>query len=124
MRVLLDTHALLWALAGSPRLSRAARRVVEDEGNEILVSAVSAWEIEIKRALGRLTAPTDLESALEDVSFARLPFGFAAVRQLGALPPLHHDPFDRMLVAQALEEGVPIVTRDREVARYPIQTIW
>lgn len=124
MKVLLDTHTLLWCLADDPRLSGAARAVVEDPRHIILVSAISAWEIAIKRALGRLDAPDDLERAVEDAGFVAHRIGFSEMRHLEKLPSLHQDPFDRMLIAQALEEGVPIVTRDAQIRRYPVQTIW
>lgn len=124
MIVLLDTHALLWALDASPRLSTTARDVIEDTGNIILASVVSAWEIEIKKALGQLEAPNDLEDVLEAAGFLKRLVTFADVRQLGALPAHHKDPFDRMLVAQALAEGVPLVSADPQIARYPIQVIW
>jgi len=122
--VLLDTHALLWALDASPRLSATARDVIEDTGNIILVSVVSAWEIEIKKVLGRLDAPDDLETAIEAAGFLKRLVTFADVGYLGALPAHHKDPFDRMLVAQAIAEGVPLVSSDPQIARYPIQVIW
>jgi PIN domain nuclease of toxin-antitoxin system len=122
--VLLDTHALLWALDASPRLSATARNVIEDTSNLILVSVASAWEIEIKKALGRLEAPGDLEDAIEQAGFIKRLVTFADVRHLAALPPHHRDPFDRMLVAQAIEEGAPLVSSDPQIARYPIQVIW
>jgi PIN domain nuclease of toxin-antitoxin system len=122
--VLLDTHALLWALEASPRLSATARDVIEDTGNIILVSVASAWEIEIKKALGRLEAPDDLEAALEAAGFLKRLVTFADMRHLGALPAHHRDPFDRILVAQALEEGAPLVSGDPLIAQYPIQVIW
>lgn len=124
MIVLLDTHALLWALDASPRLSATARDVIEDTGNIILVSVVSAWEIEIKKVLGRLDAPDDLETAIEAAGFLKRLVTFADVGYLGALPAHHKDPFDRMLVAQAIAEGVPLVSSDPQIARYPIQVIW
>lgn len=124
MIVLLDTHALIWALEASPRLSARAREVIESSDNTVLVSVVSAWEIEIKRAIGRLDAPGDLEDAIESAGFLRRLVTFADVRHLGGLPAHHKDPFDRMLVAQALEDGVPIVSSDPQIALYPIQTIW
>lgn len=124
MIVLLDTHALIWALEASPRLSATARRVLEDSGNTVLVSVVSAWEIEIKKALGRLVTPDDLEDVIEAAGFFRRLVTFADVRHLRALPAHHKDPFDRMLVAQAIEEGAPLVTSDPQIARYPIQVIW
>jgi len=122
--VLLDTHALLWALAASPRLSATARDVIEDTGNIVLVSVVSAWEIEIKKALGQLEAPDDLEDAIEAAGFLKRLVTFADARHLGALPGHHKDPFDRMLVAQAIVDGAPLISVDPQIARYPIQVIW
>lgn len=124
MIVLLDTHALIWSLEDSERLSQAARAVIEDVGNVVLASATSGWEITIKKALGRLAAPDDLEAAIEAAGFTKRSITFADTNRLGSLPPHHRDPFDRMLVAQALVDGVPIVTVDPQIARYPIQTIW
>ena len=124
MIVLLDTHALIWALEDSNRLSAAARSVIEDAGNVVLASAVSAWEIAIKKARGKLQAPDDLENAIEAAGFTRRSITFGDASRLAALADHHRDPFDRMLVAQALEDGVPIVSRDPHVAQYPIQVIW
>ena len=124
MIVLLDTHALIWAIEDSRRLSAAARRIIVDSHNIVLASATSGWEIAIKKAIGRLSAPDDLEDAIEAAGFTKRSITFADARRIGTLPLHHHDPFDRMLIAQALEDGVPIVTRDPEIARYPVQTIW
>ena len=124
VRVLLDTHALIWALERSPKLSKVARGVIEDGSNEILVSAASAWEIAINKALGRLEVPDDLIEAVDEAGFVRRPLGFAEAKRLESLPPHHDDPFDRMLVAHALEEGAAIVTRDRQIARYQVPIIW
>lgn len=124
MRVLLDTHAVLWSLEGSHSLSRTAREVIEDERNEILVSVVSAWEMTVKRALGKLTFPDDLEETLAEAGFIQRLVRFADCNRLSALPSIHRDPFDRMLISQAMEDGIPLVTRDEMVARYPLQTIW
>jgi PIN domain nuclease of toxin-antitoxin system len=124
VRVLLDTHTLLWVLAGDERLSATARQIITDETNDILVSVVSAWEMAVKRALGKLRSPHDLERVISEAGFVvRLVF-FGDCERLSALPPIHRDPFDRMLVCQALEEGIPIVTRDETIPRYPVQTIW
>jgi PIN domain nuclease of toxin-antitoxin system len=122
--VLLDTHALVWALAASPRLSATARDVIEDTRNVILVSVASAWEIAVKQARGRLEAPDDLEDALEAAGFLKRLVTFAADRRLAALPAHHDDPFDRILVAQAIEDGAPLVSGDPLIARYPVQVIW
>lgn len=124
MTALLDTHALLWWLTNDRRLSRRARDTIE--ADEVLVSVVSAWEIEIKRGLDRIEA--DTHAILDEVTgtdgFAWLEIGPAHVAALVDLPPLHRDPFDRMLVAQAQLEHVPLISRDREVRRYEVETIW
>jgi PIN domain nuclease of toxin-antitoxin system len=124
MRVLLDTHALLWALEGSDALSITARETIVSLQNEVLVSSVSAWEIAIKRALGKLEAPRELGAAIDDAGFMRRLIGFEDCEKLQSLPPHHRDPFDRMLVSQALVDGIPIVTRDSWISRYGVQTVW
>ena len=124
MKALLDTHALIWALEGSSKLSKTARRVIEGGQHEILVSAASAWEIAVKKSMGRLSVPDDLIEAVDAAGFVRRSVGFAEARRLESLPRLHGDPFDRMLIAHALEEGAAIVTRDAAIAHYPVQTIW
>jgi PIN domain nuclease of toxin-antitoxin system len=124
VRVLLDTHALIWALEGSRKLSKMARGTIESPQNEVLVSAVSAWEIATKKALGRLRVPDDLIEAIDAAGFTRRAIGFAEAGRLESLPALHSDPFDRMLVAHALEEGAAIVTRDTAIARYAVKTVW
>jgi PIN domain nuclease of toxin-antitoxin system len=122
--VLLDTHALIWALEGSSKLSKPARRVIESARNEVLVSAVSAWEIAVKQAIGRLKVPGDLQEAVDAAGFTRKSIGFAEASRLSTLPLIHGDPFDRMLVAHALEEGAAIVTRDEQIAKYPVRVVW
>ncbi|MBA3454175.1 MAG: type II toxin-antitoxin system VapC family toxin [Deltaproteobacteria bacterium] len=122
--VLLDTHALIWSIEDSARLSATARRVIVDGGNVVLASAASGWEIAIKKALGRLSAPDDLEEVIETVGFTRRTITFADARRVGLLPAHHQDPFDRMLVAQAIEDGVPIVSCDPQIALYDVQVIW
>jgi PIN domain nuclease of toxin-antitoxin system len=98
--------------------------VIESPRNEILVSAASAWEIAVKMSIGRLSIPDDLIEAIDAAGFARRALGFAEARRLDSLPFLHGDPFDRMLIAHALEEDAAIVTRDDEIPRYPVRTIW
>jgi PIN domain nuclease of toxin-antitoxin system len=121
---LLDTHALLWWLTDDRRLSRKARQAIATD--DILVSVVSAWEIEIKRGLGRLEANTHaiLDEVTGTEGFAWLEVGPAHVAALVDLPPLHRDPFDRMLVAQAQLEHVALISRDRALRAYSIDTIW
>lgn len=120
---MLDTHVLLWWLSDDPRLGPRSRDLIADERNEVYVSAASAWEISIKKALGKLSAPDDLDAVVEEEGFARLPISFFHGERAGALPDLHRDPFDRMLVAQAQAEGLDIVTGDERVAAYAIRTL-
>ena len=122
-RLLLDTHALLWWLADDPRLGPRARTLIGDERNEAYVSAVSAWEISIEQALGKLDAPEDLDAIVTEEGFAKLPITFFHGERAGLLPALHRDPFDRMLVAQAQAEGLDIITADERIAAYAIRTV-
>ena len=123
MRLLLDTHVLLWALTDDPSLSAAARAAIVDGRNRVVVSAVSAWEITIKRSLGKLRAPADLAEAVAAHRFTPLAVSLEHALAFGALPDLHRDPFDRLLVAQAGVEGLTIVTRDRAIARYDVDVL-
>ncbi len=124
MRLLLDTHTLIWALEDSDQLSRTARELIVDLDNQILVSATSAIEIAIKRSMRKLEAPDDLLSAIEGAGFVPITIDFATAERLATLPFHHRDPFDRLLVAQCLSEGVPIVTRDPVFQAYPVTTLW
>ena len=123
MNLLLDTHAVLWALAEPASLSGPARTALEDARNDVFVSVVSAWEIAIKRALGKLDAPDDLEAAIRMQGFEPLLLTFHHAAQAGGLPPHHHDPFDRMLIAQAQAEGLVLVTRDSNIPLYGVHTL-
>ena len=122
-RLLLDTHVLLWSLDDSPVLSRRLRGQLEDPENDVFVSAASGWEIAVKRALGKLRAPDDLEASVREQGFTLLPITFHHAEQAGALPPHHGDPFDRMLIAQAQIEGLVLVTRDARVRLYGVRTM-
>ncbi len=124
MRLLLDTHVVLWWLQGGDALAPAARKAISDPSTEVWVSAASAWEISVKSALGRLrNAPDDLSEALEVHSFSELPVGFDHAREAGALPAHHADPFDRMLIAQARIERLTLCTRDRAMTRYRVRRL-
>ena len=123
MTLLLDTHALLWWLSASPLLSEAARKAIADQDSSVFVSAASAWEIAIKHNAGRLRAPSDIEDQLALHRFAPLPMTIAHAFAAGYLPRLHDDPFDRMLVAQAMAEGLTIVTRDFRIRQYDVRTL-
>ncbi len=124
MRLLLDTHVALWAIADHPNLSGKARRLIEDPDNEIVVSVATVWEIAIKHALAR-GGPNDMpisgQQALvyfKEAGFTVLDIAPAHVATLETLAPLHADPFDRMLVAQALSVPLRLLTRDQRVAAY------
>ena len=122
MRLLLDTHLLLRAAAEPDRLPAAAAALIEDEGNALLFSAASLWEVAIKAGLGRADFAADagvLRRGLVENGYEELAVTGAHAAAVAALPPLHRDPFDRMLVAQALVEGVTLVTADPGLAGYP-----
>jgi PIN domain nuclease of toxin-antitoxin system len=124
VRLLLDTHSFLWWMDSSPALSLAARGAISDPINEILISIASVWELTIKVSSGKLNFPADPETIIRAEGFTALPISFAHIRQTGALPFLHRDPFDRMLVAQAMVEAAPLVTADRQLARYNVPILW
>lgn len=128
MTVLLDTHAFLWWVADDPRLSPRARRAIADQRTRVLFSVVSAWEIEMKAAAGRLALtvpfPRFLDEQLRTNPFELLDLRLSHVMRAHELPALHADPFDRLLAAQTLTEGASLITGDEMIARYPIQTRW
>jgi PIN domain nuclease of toxin-antitoxin system len=123
-RLLVDTHALLWWLTDDPGLSKTAREALADPANDVLVSTASVWEIAIKRTLGKLTAPDDLPDHVEAAGFDWLPIGAEHAWRVRELPPHHRDPFDRLLVAQCLTEGMPIVSGDARFGAYGVETRW
>lgn len=120
MRLLLDTHALLWALGDPAKLHTETLEAVTDGRNDVFASAASAWEIAIKRALGKLRAPRDLEAGIASQGFSRLDITFSHAALAGGLPRHHADPFDRMLIAQAQSEGLTLVTRDARIPLYEV----
>lgn len=122
-RLLLDTHALLWVLDDDAALDESARSAIVDPRNDVFVSAVSMWEISIKRSLGKLKAPEELLSTVAASGFRELPVTFVHADQAGGLPPHHRDPFDRMLVAQAQVDGLTIVTHDSVIAKYGVRIL-
>lgn len=122
MNLLLDTHALLWWLADSD-LTALAVEAIADPENVVMVSAISVWEIGIKRSLGKLAAPEGLIDVITDSGFEPLPIAFSHARAAGALPPHHRDPFDRMLIAQAMTDGLHVVTRDVAFEAYDVKTL-
>jgi PIN domain nuclease of toxin-antitoxin system len=123
-RLLVDSHALLWWLTDDPALSPAAREAIADPANEPLVSAASVWEIAIKRGLGKLAAPDDLPERIAAEGFAWLTISAEHAWQVRELPLRHRDPFDRLLVAQALIERLPIITADARLGEYGVEVRW
>ena len=123
MRLLLDSHVLLWFLWQSPLLGARATVAIADPDNEVFVSAASIWEIALKRAKALLDAPGNLSSVVEQAGFVPLPLSLMHAEQAAMLPVHHRDPFDRMLIAQAQAEGLVLVTRDAHIRRYGIRTM-
>ncbi|HEY9899935.1 MAG TPA: type II toxin-antitoxin system VapC family toxin [Pantanalinema sp.] len=120
MKLLLDTHTLLWWLADDPTLSRAAREAISKGENQVFLSAASVWEIAIKQAIGKLDIPGELIGALEEGGFEPLPIAWAHALRAGSLPRHHDDPFDRMLIAQAQAEEMVLVSRDERFRHYEV----
>lgn len=125
MKLLLDTHAFLWWLADAPDLSPTARAKVSDPKNLVLVSAATIWEIEIKRALGRLeVGAADMVAEIEANGFGELPIRATHAVAAARLPRHHEDPFDRMLLAQSQVDGLVCVTRDAAFEPYGVPCLW
>lgn len=123
MILLLDSHVVLWALEGSKMLRSEVATALANPANDVLVSAAAVWEIEVKRAAGRLTAPLDLLEAISASRFATIPITAADARDAARLPYHHPDPFDRMHVAQAKRLDAILVTRDRSLAAYGVEIL-
>jgi len=123
MNILLDTHVALWWFDGGDQLSAAAIDTI-GRANTVYVSAASAWEVAIKSALGKLSLPAPFEEGVERSKFTRLPITFAHATAISSLPGHHADPFDRMLIAQAVVENLSVVTRDKQLLAYGRPIIW
>jgi len=128
VRLLLDTHTLLWWLDGDRRLSRRARAAIGDDGNAVFVSAASAWELATKARLGKLPGAvdvaTDVAGCLTRQGFLELPITVLHAQRAGSLRIDHRDPFDRMLIAQAQMEDLPIVTNEGLFDGFGIERVW
>ena len=123
MKILPDSHALLWWAQDSERLSKRARGMLNDDGNQMLFSAVATWEIYVKHAIGKLQHLGDFD-LIEETSPTLLPITHAHALAAAALPNHHRDPFDRLLIAQAQIEDAVILTADRAFAAYDVRTVW
>jgi PIN domain nuclease of toxin-antitoxin system len=130
LKLLLDSHALLWSLFEPNRLSDHARSLIGDTGNEVFISQASLWEVTIKIAKGKLAVPSSsikpILAELRDLGFQRIPLKDEHLAVLESLPtfPDHKDPVDRLLVAQAIVEELPVLSVDAKIRRYPVKTIW
>lgn len=128
MNLLLDTHAFLWWVAGDPALSRPARAAIGDAGNAVFVSAASAWEITTKFCIGKLPGVAaiadDLAAVLDTQGFVPLPITFAHGQTAGVLPSPTKDPFDRMLIAQAMLDRVVLVSNEQAFGAYGVRLLW
>lgn len=128
MRVLLDTHAFLWWISDDSRLSYEAREIISDGENDLLFSAASGWEVAIKAGLGKIEAPKDLGRFLTDQlhrnAIEVLPVSLGHATGVHDLPHHYRDPFDRLLVAQCVVEGLPLLSRDPAFESYPVEVIW
>lgn len=128
MRLLLDTVAFLWIITDDPRVSARARELFVDAANEVYLSSVSAWEIALKHSLGRLPLPQPAHVYIprqrEKHGIESLPLDEESALHLARLPNLHADPFDRMLICQALVQGLTLLSSDEHLAQYPVRVIW
>jgi PIN domain nuclease of toxin-antitoxin system len=122
MSLLLDTHVVLWWLADDPQLPDGVKDLLDHEP-DARVSAATIWEIAIKQSLGKIIAPDDLPERVRGSGFRELPVSFSHAMAAGRLPPVHRDPFDRMLVAQARCEELTLVTRDANCQRYEVAVL-
>lgn len=123
MRYLLDTHALLWALGEPGTLAPAAREAIASPANLIHVSIASLWECTIKASIGKLDLPPDFLDVIAETGYDALPIRLPHLAAYRSLPMHHRDPFDRLLVAQAQAEALTLITRDQEIAKYPVQLL-
>jgi PIN domain nuclease of toxin-antitoxin system len=128
VKLLLDSCTFLWIVADDPHLSGTARAVFRDPANEAFLSVVSAWEIAVKNALGNMALPEPADTYIPNYRkkalIEPLPLSEEMVLQVVRLPAIHRDPFDRLLICQAIAEGMAILTPDQRIRQYPVRTIW
>ena len=118
MRYLLDTHVVLWWYLDAPQLTKVHRQLISDVGNELYVSAAAIWEIEVKRRNGKLDCPPDMLERIKTDGFMILPIMGEHLVPLRTLPPIHNDPFDRIMVCQSIVEKIPMISYDDNVNAY------
>lgn len=123
MNLLLDTHVLIWALENNSALSESARDAIIDGSNMVFVSSASVWEISIKTAMGKLVVPDNLIEEIAIHRFTQLSINFDHAKLAGELPEIHKDPFDRMLIAQAMTEKLTLITNDSQISNYEVSVL-
>jgi PIN domain nuclease of toxin-antitoxin system len=123
VRLLLDTHTAIWWVEGRQDLSAEVVGAIESSENEVFVSAATIWEVAIKSAIGRLSLPGRLDEIALEIGLTELPIRWVHAQRSSTLPLLHRDPFDRMLVAQALEERLILATRDEQIKQYDVPVL-
>ena len=123
MRVLLDTHTLIWGLCEPDRLNVKTKELLTNIDNIIFVSIASLWELQIKKSLNKITLPDNFTSQLQENGYELLNITHEHISKLDTIPMIHRDPFDRMLISQCIYENIPLVTKDTEIIKYNIQII-
>lgn len=123
MKYLLDTHTLLWWLSDDIKLSAYAKSIIANPNNIVFVSSASTWEITIKKSLGKLKSPDNLEQAIGECGFLHLSITIKHSIEVANLPKLHEDPFDRIIIAQAISENLSIITKDNIIPNYPVNIV-
>ena len=123
MNILLDTHVLIWSLENNSTLSDGARNAIIDGNNMVFVSSASVWEINIKKSIGKLDVPDNLLDEIKSHRFTPIDINFDHAQLAGRLPYIHKDPFDRILIAQAIIEKFILITRDRTIAKYDVNVM-
>lgn len=128
MNILLDTHVFIWSKSNDPRISATAWSILRDPGNQLFLSAASAVEMAIKHVIGKLSItvplPLFIDEGMRNAQISELPLSISHAVRLSSLPLLHRDPFDRLLIATALDEGLTLLTDDSEIRKYPCQFAW
>lgn len=123
MRLLIDSYAFLWWSESSTQLGIAAWQAIAHPANDVLISIAALWEIVIKTSSGKLTLPADIETMVLNQGFSIFPINFDHLRRIEGMPRIHNDPFDRMMIAQARAEGIPIATANRRFPGYGVQIV-
>lgn len=123
MRLLLDTHTLIWGISEPEKLSEKTKELLSDVDNIILVSTASLWELQVKKSLNKIILPEDFIFQLQENGYELLNISYKHIEKLDEIPLIHRDPFDRILIAQSMHENIPLITKDSEIAKYNVKII-